>query len=77
MARRRIRKEPSGKVLKALWLVVVNDYSQRRAGKEVGLSHTTVGRWLKKYNLHRGVGKQYPQILRFYDGIEDKVVQSF
>ncbi|KKK92035.1 hypothetical protein LCGC14_2706980 [marine sediment metagenome] len=66
------RKEPTGKHLKALWLVVVDDVPQAEAAEQVGISQSTISRWMRKYKMHRGSGKLYPKEMRFYPGIEEK-----
>lgn len=73
----RKKKEPTGEILKALWLVAVKHYTQAQAGKAVGLSRTTVGKWLRRYKMSHGKKKSRPQILRFCNSIEDKVTKKF
>ncbi len=75
--RRRCPKEPTGKVFEAVWLVVVKDRSQAEAGRLAGLSQSTVCRWLKRFNLHRGAGGKYPKFMSFSPATEGKVAKTF
>jgi transposase-like protein len=61
------------KRIEAIWLILVRDYSQRQAAAVVGAHHTTVGRWLRRYNLHHLTKKSRPKIRRYEPQSDNQV----
>jgi len=71
------RKEPDYRHLYAVWLVTIKGLSQRAAGRKAKLSHTTVGRWLKRLRLHHLKKNKRGKIARYTPGMDKSAVKQF
>jgi len=71
------RKDPDYKHLYAVWLVTIKGFSQRAAGRKIGMSHSTVGRWLKRLKLHHLKKNKRGRIARYKPQMDDFAIKQF